>query len=143
MLAKIDIVLPTRKLKAIFHQSNTSCNTALVLQCKIMQLNFGGTKQYWLGTQLQILVNLPKWYIKIFLVNMLVGILINQTQKIDDCRQQPLMKILANKMANHPHHPFPYYQPTIITSLHWQLLPMHHFQNTVSPTQYPNKESVS
>ena len=86
MLAKIDIVLPTRKLKAIFHQSNTSCNTALVLQCKIMQLNFGGTKQYWLGTQLQILVNLPKWYIKIFLVNMLVGILINQTQKIDDCR---------------------------------------------------------
>ena len=86
MLAKIDSVLPTSKLKAIFHQSNTSCNTALVLQCKIMQLNFGGTKQYWLGTQLQILVNLPKWYIKIFLVNMLVGILINQTQKIDDCR---------------------------------------------------------
>ena len=52
--------------KTIFHRRNTSYNTTLVLWCKIMQHNSGGTVQYWQQTQFQILVNLPKWYIQIF-----------------------------------------------------------------------------
>ena len=32
-----------------------------------MQKNSGGTIHYWQQTQFQILVNLPKWYIQIFL----------------------------------------------------------------------------
>ena len=135
MLAKINIVLPTRKLKAIFHQSNTSCNTALVLQCKIMQLNFGGTKQYWLGTQLQILVNLPKWYIKIFLVNMLVGILINQTQKIDDCRYSDEDTCKQNGKPSAPPFsllPAYYHYFITLTAPANAPLPKHCFTNAVS-----------
>ena len=43
----------------------------------------------------------------------------------------------AIRMTNHPRHPFPYLQPMIITSL---ALPMHHLQNTVSQTGYPNNK---
>ena len=48
------------------------------------------------------------------------------------------------RMTNHPLHPFLYPQPIIITSIaYWQVLWMHHLQNTVSQTQYPNnKESM-
>ena len=51
-------------------------NTTLVLQCKMMQHNSGGTVKYWPRTQFQILLNLPKWYIQIFLVKIVVGFLI-------------------------------------------------------------------
>ena len=104
-----------------------------------MQQNTCGTVQYWRQTPFQILVNLPKWYAYIFLVKIWVGILITQTQKIDDCKQQPLMKIFTIRMKNHLFHPFPYLQPNIVTSIAYQQsLLMHHLQNTVSPTQYPN-----
>ena len=86
VLPKIDIVLlflSTRKLKAVFQRGNWNYNTILVLQCKIMQHSTGGTIQYWRRTQFQILVKLLKWYTQTFLVKM-VGILITQTQKIDD-----------------------------------------------------------
>ena len=48
MLPKINTILkflPTRKLKTKFHRRNTSYNTTLMLQCKIMQHNNGGTVQ--------------------------------------------------------------------------------------------------
>ena len=53
--------------------------TTLALWCKIMQHNSGGTVQYWQRTQSQILANLPKWYIQIFLVKMVVEVLITLT----------------------------------------------------------------
>ena len=40
-------VLPTHKLKTIFHRRNTNYSTTMVLQWKIMQHNSGGTVQYW------------------------------------------------------------------------------------------------
>ena len=43
----------------------------------------------------------------------------------------------AIRMTNYPRHPLPYLQPMIITSL---ALPMHHLQNTVSQTGYPNNK---
>ena len=109
--------IPTGKLKSIFQRHNASYNTTLVLQCRIMQNNNGGTVQYWQRTQFKILVNLQKWYIHIFLVKMVVGILITLTRKINDCRQQSLIKIFAIRMANHPLHCFPYPQPIIIFSI--------------------------
>ena len=87
------------------HFINAKQVTTLALWCKIMQHNSGGTVQYWQRTQFQILVNLPKWYIQIFLVKMVVEVLITLTQKINDCRQQTMMKILAIRMANHPLYP--------------------------------------
>ena len=69
-------VLPTRKLKTIFFWENISYNKNLVLQCKIIQHSSSDTVQYWHRTQIQILGNLPKWYIQIFLVSMVVEILI-------------------------------------------------------------------
>ena len=47
-----------------------------------MQHNTSGTAQYSRQIQFQIPVNLSKWYIKIILVKMVVGILITQTQKV-------------------------------------------------------------
>ena len=86
--------------KRIFHRLNTSYNNGVA--AKIMQHNSGGTVQYWQRIQFQILVNLLKWYIQIFLVKMVVEVLITLTQKINDCRQQAIMKILVIRMANHP-----------------------------------------
>ena len=79
VLPKINniLMLLTSKLsKDNISLTDKSYNTTLVLQCKIMQPNSDGTVQYWQWTQFQILVNLPKWYIQVFLVKMVVGILI-------------------------------------------------------------------
>ena len=46
----------------------------------------GGTVQYWWRTQFQALVKLLKWNIQIFLVINVIGILITQAQRIDDCK---------------------------------------------------------
>ena len=86
--------------KTIFHRGNTSYNTGVAMQH--MQHSSGGTVQYWQRTQFQILVNLPKWYIQVFLVKMVAEVLITLTQKINDCMQETVMKILAIRMVNHP-----------------------------------------
>ena len=96
-------VFRTRKLRQYFIDATQVAT--LALRCKIMQHNNDGTVQYQQRTQFQILVNLPKWYIQIFLVKMVVEVLITLTQKINDCRQQTMMKILAIRMANHPLYP--------------------------------------
>ena len=70
-------VLRTRKLRQYF--INTTQVTTLALRCKIMQHNSGGTVQYWQRIQFQVLVNLLKWYIQIFLVKMMVEVLITLT----------------------------------------------------------------
>ena len=63
--------------KTIFHQCKTSYNTGVVVQDNAAQ-------QWWYSTILtantfQILVNLLKWYIQIFLVKMVVEVLITLT----------------------------------------------------------------
>ena len=68
MLPKIKIVLP------------------LLSDATQVKYNAGGVAmqdsaaQHWTSTIL------GRWYFQIFLVKMVVGILIIQTQKIDDCR---------------------------------------------------------
>ena len=64
--------------KTIFHRRNTSYNTGAAVQHNA-QLNSGGTVQYWHRTQFQKLVNLPKWYIQIFLMKMVLEVLITLT----------------------------------------------------------------
>ena len=63
MLPKIDTALATRKLKEAFQRRNTSYHATLLLQCKTKQHNNGDTVQYLPRTQLQILIDLPKWFI--------------------------------------------------------------------------------
>ena len=92
-------VLRTGKLRQYFIDATQVAT--LALRCKIMQHSSGGTGQYWQPTQFQILLNLTKWYIQIFMVKMVVEVLITLTQKINDCRQQTMMKILAVRMENH------------------------------------------
>lgn len=63
MLPKIDIALTTPKLKEAFQRRNTSYHAALLLQCKTKQHSAGDTVQYLPRTQLQILIDFPKWFI--------------------------------------------------------------------------------
>ena len=106
ILPKINTILTFyRQANVRQYLINTTQVLTLVLRCKIMQHNNGGTVQYWQRIQFQILVNLLKWYIQIFLVKMVVEVLITLTQKINNCRQQTMMKILAIRMANHPLYP--------------------------------------
>ena len=77
--------LPTCKLKTIYQQHNRSCNTILILQCKIMQHNIGGTAQYWQGTQFQILVHFPRCTSRFF-GEMVLWIPFNQTHEMNNCR---------------------------------------------------------
>ena len=118
--------------KRIFHRLNTSYNNGV--PAKIMQHNSGGTVQYWQRIQFQILVNLLKWYIQRFLVKMVVEVLITLTQKINDCRQQTMMKILAIRMANHPLY------PTLSPILSLLLLLL---QPSANPYQYTASKALS
>ena len=68
------------------YANKRSYNTTPVLQCKIIKNNTGNTLKNWWPTQFQIVINLQKWYIQIFLVKMVIGILITRTHKIHDCR---------------------------------------------------------
>ena len=81
-------VLPTRKLKTIFHQQETSYNTILVLLSKIMQHIIDGIVQYWHQTQFHS--NTGKFtkmvHPDFFGDDMVVGIFITLTYKINDCR---------------------------------------------------------
>ena len=133
-------VLQTGKLRQYFIDATQVAT--LALRCKIMQHNSGGTVQYWKRTQFQMLVNLPKWYIQIFLVKMLVEVLITLTQKINDCRWQTVMKILTIRMANPPLYStlspiLP--QHIIITSIAFcQPLSMHRLQSTFTKEKKVN-----
>ena len=97
-LSKINTILTFYRhanLKQYF--INTTQVLTLVLRCKIMQHNNGGTVQYWQQIQFQILVNLLKWYIQIFL-----GEDGGRSSHHSDLKNQTMMKILAIRMANHP-----------------------------------------
>ena len=97
-------ILPTHKLKTIFRRRNTSYNRTLVLQFKIVQ------HYWWYSTILVVntISNIGKFGItRFFWGKMVVEILITLTQKINDCWQQPLMKILAIRIANHLRTIFP------------------------------------
>ena len=67
ILPKINTILTFyRQANLRQYLINTTQVLTLVLRCKIMQHNNGGTVQYWQRIQFQILVNLLKWYIQIF-----------------------------------------------------------------------------
>ena len=113
-------VLPTRKLRTIFQRRNTSYNTTLVLQCGMIQHNTSEAVHYWWRAQIQILVNLPKWYIKTFFCGCGGKNPHNSDPKTDDCiavSSDGDTCDFAIRMANYPLHPFSYPQLIIITSI--------------------------
>ena len=130
-------VLQTGKLRQYFIDATQVAT--LALRCKIMQHNSGGTVQYWQQTQFQILVNLRKQYIQIFLVKMLVEVLITLTQKINEDYDEDTGD--QNGKPSTLPYPIPYTQRIIITSITFcQPLSMHHLQSTFTKVKKENPQ---
>ena len=57
-------VLPTRKLKMIFQRRNAICNTALMLQCKVMLHKISTTVEYNVSLVMNTISNTAGKFVK-------------------------------------------------------------------------------
>ena len=84
MLLNIDIGLTDTQTK------DDISATQFKLQCNIGGAMQGNAAQHWWINKIlaanTVAIKLLKWYIQTFLVKMVIGIFISQTQKIDDCK---------------------------------------------------------
>ena len=112
----------------------------MVLQCKIVQRNSAGTVATILvaNTILYILVNLPKWYIHIFFMKVVVGVPITLTQKINDCRQ--LVVAYDEDTGDQNGKPFTLFFPLSSAYYHYY----HYFHSLLTvPTNAPLQNTIS